>query len=453
MRDRGRSSSAASVAPRGPRRPRRHGPRDRQAGPRRQGHPHRRPRPPPSRTASRSTSSSRTEPTLEPAAARGRPRSPSRTGCGARSLVALTTDRTERLDPGSVLHDRPGRADGRARRARTRTAGSCRSRASPTATQAEALHGLAAAGRAARRHRRRAVGPRADRRRRRARRRHRGRAPSPRSQANPARDLLVLDDGRAGARRRSSSTTAPGRVTIDPPEGLFDLSDRRSTRMRIDVFTIFPDMVDGLRRPEPARQGPGAAALLDVRVHDLRDARPPTRTARVDDAPFGGGAGMVLMPEPIFAAVEAVDPPRPLLYLEPGRPALRPGRGPRAGRRRRLLACSAAATRASTSGCASTSSTASCRSATTCSAAARWRRWSCSRPSAGSCPGVMGNETSADDESLQRRPARVPALHPPGRVPRAGRCPRCCAPATTAAVARWRRAQALRPHAPSAAPT
>ncbi len=37
----------------------------------------------------------------------------------------------------------------------------------------------------------------------------------------------------------------------------------------------------------------------------------------VDDAPFGGGAGMVLMAEPLFAAVEAVDPPRPLLYLGP----------------------------------------------------------------------------------------------------------------------------------------
>jgi tRNA (guanine37-N1)-methyltransferase len=38
----------------------------------------------------------------------------------------------------------------------------------------------------------------------------------------------------------------------------------------------------------------------------------------VDDSPFGGGAGMVLMPEPIFAAVEAADPPRPLYLLGPG---------------------------------------------------------------------------------------------------------------------------------------
>ena len=38
----------------------------------------------------------------------------------------------------------------------------------------------------------------------------------------------------------------------------------------------------------------------------------------VDDAPFGGGAGMLMRPEPIFAAVEAADPPRPLLLLGPG---------------------------------------------------------------------------------------------------------------------------------------
>src|SRR5947207_5421916 len=60
-----------------------------------------------------------------------------------------------------------------------------------------------------------------------------------------------------------------------------------------------------------------ARRLIDVRVHDLRStATDPHRS--VDDTPFGGGAGMVLMPEPLFAAVESVDPPRPLLLLGPG---------------------------------------------------------------------------------------------------------------------------------------
>jgi tRNA (guanine37-N1)-methyltransferase len=86
--------------------------------------------------------------------------------------------------------------------------------------------------------------------------------------------------------------------------------------MRIDVFTIFPAMVDDFARLSllgKARE----RGLLDVRVHDLRScATDPHRS--VDDAPFGGGAGMVLRPEPIFAAVEKVDPPRPLILLAPG---------------------------------------------------------------------------------------------------------------------------------------
>lgn len=85
--------------------------------------------------------------------------------------------------------------------------------------------------------------------------------------------------------------------------------------MRIDVFTIFPDMVGdfaGRSLLGKAREG----GVVDVRVHDLRSgANDPHRS--VDDAPFGGGAGMVLMPGPLFAAVESVEPPRPLLYLSP----------------------------------------------------------------------------------------------------------------------------------------
>ncbi len=86
--------------------------------------------------------------------------------------------------------------------------------------------------------------------------------------------------------------------------------------MRIDVFTIFPGMLDaffGESLLGKARR----ARLLDLRVHDLRSmATDPHRS--VDDAPFGGGAGMVLGPAPIFGAVEAADPPRPLLLLSPG---------------------------------------------------------------------------------------------------------------------------------------
>jgi tRNA (guanine37-N1)-methyltransferase len=89
--------------------------------------------------------------------------------------------------------------------------------------------------------------------------------------------------------------------------------------MRVDVFTIFPDLVEAFAGASLLGKA-RATGLVDVRVHDLRSlTQDPHRS--VDDSPFGGGAGMVLMAEPLFAAVEAVDPPRPLHYLSPaGRP-------------------------------------------------------------------------------------------------------------------------------------
>lgn len=85
--------------------------------------------------------------------------------------------------------------------------------------------------------------------------------------------------------------------------------------MRIDVFTIFPDLVGGfcshslLGRAQ--RNG-----ILELRLRDLRSAATDPHQS-VDDTPFGGGAGMVLMPQPIFDAVEAAQPPRPLYFLGP----------------------------------------------------------------------------------------------------------------------------------------
>jgi tRNA (guanine37-N1)-methyltransferase len=86
--------------------------------------------------------------------------------------------------------------------------------------------------------------------------------------------------------------------------------------MRIDVFTIFPEYLEvpvGISILGRARQ----AGFLDVRLHDPRDYA-TDRHRSVDDTPTGGGAGMVLMPEPLFAAVETVVPPRPLFLLTPG---------------------------------------------------------------------------------------------------------------------------------------
>ncbi|MET0920747.1 MAG: tRNA (guanosine(37)-N1)-methyltransferase TrmD, partial [Acidimicrobiia bacterium] len=83
--------------------------------------------------------------------------------------------------------------------------------------------------------------------------------------------------------------------------------------MRVDVFSIFPEFFAG---PLDASLLGRARTdgVLDVRLHDLRE-HTTDRHRTVDDAPYGGGAGMVMMPEPLFASVEAADPPRPLFLL------------------------------------------------------------------------------------------------------------------------------------------
>lgn len=86
--------------------------------------------------------------------------------------------------------------------------------------------------------------------------------------------------------------------------------------MRIDVFTIFPGLVDGFCS-ESLLGRARTSGLVDLRLHDLREHATGVHRS-VDDAPFGGGAGMVMRPEPIFASVEAAAPPRPLLLLGPG---------------------------------------------------------------------------------------------------------------------------------------
>lgn len=88
--------------------------------------------------------------------------------------------------------------------------------------------------------------------------------------------------------------------------------------MRIDILTLFPEMLEGpfghsiIRR---ARE----AGVADLRLHNFRTfAQDRHRT--VDDSPFGGGPGMVIKPEPVFAAVEAAraeGATGPLIYLSP----------------------------------------------------------------------------------------------------------------------------------------
>ncbi len=85
--------------------------------------------------------------------------------------------------------------------------------------------------------------------------------------------------------------------------------------MRIDVITLFPDLVRvpmGLSMMGRAQQ----QGTLDLRVHDLREFG-LGRHRQVDDTPAGGGPGMVLKPEPLFAAIESLPPGGHLIVASP----------------------------------------------------------------------------------------------------------------------------------------
>ncbi|MDP2498103.1 MAG: tRNA (guanosine(37)-N1)-methyltransferase TrmD [Candidatus Palauibacterales bacterium] len=85
--------------------------------------------------------------------------------------------------------------------------------------------------------------------------------------------------------------------------------------MRINILTIFPEYFDVLREvsiPARARE----QGHVEYRVEDLRDYT-HDRHNTVDDAPYGGGAGMVMKPEPYFEAVEEIDPDGPIVLLTP----------------------------------------------------------------------------------------------------------------------------------------
>jgi tRNA (guanine37-N1)-methyltransferase len=85
--------------------------------------------------------------------------------------------------------------------------------------------------------------------------------------------------------------------------------------LRINIVTIFPDFFTGpLSLSIPARAT--AAGIVEYNVVDLREfTHDKHRT--VDDAPYGGGAGMVMKPDPFFEAVEAIGATAPIVLLSP----------------------------------------------------------------------------------------------------------------------------------------
>ena len=93
------------------------------------------------------------------------------------------------------------------------------------------------------------------------------------------------------------------------------MSEPRAAPLRINIVTIFPEFFTGpLALSIPARAA--AAGAVTYRMVDLRDYT-HDRHRTVDDYPYGGGAGMVMKPEPFFEAVEAIGARAPIVLLSP----------------------------------------------------------------------------------------------------------------------------------------
>ena len=231
---------------------------------------------------------------------------------------------------------------------------------------------------------------------------------------------------RARARRRAARSLATVGGLMAVPH------------LRFDVLTIFPAMVSAPIEESIVKRAV-EAGLLTVRVHNIRDFALDKHHS-TDDTPYGGGAGMVMRPGPVFARGGARDrrgPGRPaecdddssIVLLTPqGRPftqshrggagrtaphraGLRPLRGlrragSRAPRHRRDLDRRLRAHRA-----------ASCR------------RWSCSTRSPGWCPAC--STPSRWPRSRSRRGCSNTRTTRARRTSGAGRCRRCCSRATT----------------------
>jgi tRNA (guanine37-N1)-methyltransferase len=119
--------------------------------------------------------------------------------------------------------------------------------------------------------------------------------------------------------------------------------------MQIDIMTLFPEMFEGPFQASIIKRAL-EAGLTSIDVHNIRDWA-PGKHRQCDDTPYGGGGGMIMKPEPLFGAVEAVlgvevdtassvAPPCPIVLMTPqGRPLTQTVARELAGRERLVLVC------------------------------------------------------------------------------------------------------------------
>ena len=253
----------------------------------------------------------------------------------------------------------------------------------------------------------------------------------------PASDLIVLDkagggtalipfvsadraDGRPG---RRPGRRRPARGPARPVEG----------PVRVDIVSIFPDYFAPLDLSLIGKaRGTG---LLDLAVHDLRTWTSDVHRT-VDDSPYGGGPGMVMRPEPWARRSTPWPPaPAPLVVPSPVGQAVHPGGRARAGRAgapdlrlRPVRGHRPAGARRRRD------PDAGARGVARRLRALR-RRGRGHRDHGGGHPAAARGARQrrlADRGVARGRPAGGARLHQAGRRGAAGRCRRCCAPATTA---------------------
>lgn len=109
--------------------------------------------------------------------------------------------------------------------------------------------------------------------------------------------------------------------------------------MKIDVLTLFPEMMEGPLRTSILQRAQKAGQAV-IRTHNIRDhAHDKHRT--VDDRPYGGGPGMVMMCEPLVAAIEAAEKleaePAWVVYLTPEGSVFNQAKASELARRPRLI--------------------------------------------------------------------------------------------------------------------
>jgi tRNA (guanine37-N1)-methyltransferase len=89
--------------------------------------------------------------------------------------------------------------------------------------------------------------------------------------------------------------------------------------MRIDIITLLPELLDSFLNHSIVKRAK-SKGLVEIEVHNLRDFSSDERHRRVDDYPFGGGAGMVMQIEPIFKAIKKLTSERnydEIIYTSP----------------------------------------------------------------------------------------------------------------------------------------